>query len=105
MAEEKWKRVDVRLSDAADQVMRTALLGRRGDISEGIRRAILSTNWDDIQIVKRRGMRQRFWRTSFLISLPVYENLKEFAQKKNTDVSTLIDAIILSYYSRPHDEL
>ena len=102
MTEADWKRVSVSLSEKADNLLRT-VARRKGDLSEGLRTAILNTNWDEVELVKRRKTYQKFLRTSFAISVPVYEKLKECARNRGVEVSMLIDAIIITYYSRPHD--
>ena len=99
MAEEDWKRVSVRLSEEADNYLRL-VSRRKGDLGEALRKAILNTDWDQVQLVKRRKTFQSFWRTSFTINAPVYEKLKKCAQDRGVEVSVLIDAIVVSYYSR-----
>jgi len=102
MAKDEWKRVSLSLSEKADNLLRT-VARRKGDLSECLRTAILNTNWDEVELVKRRKTYQNFLRTSFAISVPVYEKLKECARNRGVEVSVLIDAIIIAYYSRPHD--
>ena len=102
MTEADWKRVSVSLSERADNLLRT-VARRKGDLSEGLRTAILNTDWDEVELVKRRKTYQKFLRTSFAISVPVYEKLKECARNRGVEVSMLIDAIIITYYSRLPD--
>jgi hypothetical protein len=102
MPEDEWKRISLSLSEKADNLLRT-VARRKGDLSERLRTAILNTNWDEVELVKRRKTHQKFLRTSFAISVPVYEKLKESARNRGGEVSVLIDAIIIAYYSRPHD--
>ncbi|MGO9376034.1 MAG: hypothetical protein ACLQBD_28625 [Syntrophobacteraceae bacterium] len=102
MTEADWKRVSVSLSENADNLLRT-VARRKGDLSEGLRTAILNTNWDEVELAKRRKTYQKFLRTSFAISVPIYEKIKECARNSGVEVSMLIDAIIITYYSRPHD--
>ena len=99
MAEEDWKRVSVRLSEEADNYLRL-VSRRKGDLGEALRKAILNTDWDKVQLAKRRKTFQRFWRTSFSINAPVYKKLKKCAQDRGVEVGVLIDAIIVSYYSQ-----
>jgi predicted RNA-binding protein YlxR (DUF448 family) len=103
MAEEEWKRVSVRLSEEADNLLRL-VSRRKGDLGEALRKAILNTDWEKVQLAKRRKTFQRFWRTSFTINAPVYEKLKESARKRGVEVGVLIDAIIVSYYFPPEGE-
>ncbi len=99
MAEEQWKSVGVRLSAKADSLLRSAAR-RKGDIGELLRTAIVNTNWDEVELVQRRKTYQAFWKTSFLISEQLYEELKQHARKRGVEVSVLIDGIVVSYYSR-----
>ena len=100
MAEDDWKRVSIRLSEEADNLLRLASR-RKGDLGEALRQAILNTDWDKVQLAKRRRTFQRFFRTSFAISAQVYEKLKKCAQDRGVEVGMLIDAIIISYFSQP----
>lgn len=104
MSEEKRKRVDVRLSEKADYLLRAAGW-RKGDLSQGLRKAILDTDWDRVEVLKRRRTSQRFLRTGFSIDPEVYEKLKECAKTRGVEVSGLIDAIIISYYSQSRNNL
>lgn len=98
VAEDRWKSVGVRLSAKADGVLRS-VARRKGDIGELLRTAIVNTNWDIVELVQRRKTNQAFWKTSFLISEQLYEELKQHARKRGVEVSVLIDGIVVSYYS------
>jgi hypothetical protein len=103
VAEEQWKSVGVRLSTNADSLLRS-MARRKGDIGELLRTAIVNTNWDEVELVQRRKTYQPFWKTSFLISDQLYEELKQHARKRGVEVSALIDGIVVSYYSRKQQD-
>lgn len=94
-----WKRLSLNLTETADSLLRTAVQ-RKGDISEKFREAAQNTNWEELEI---RGFRKReegIIQTSATIEISLYESLKEHAKKRKVPVSALIEAIIISYYSR-----
>ncbi len=103
VVEEHWKSVGVRLSAKADGLLRS-VARRKGDIGELLRTAIVNTNWDEVELVQRRKTYQAFWKTSFLISEQLYEELKHHARKRDVELSVLIDGIVVSYYTRKQQD-
>jgi len=99
MAVKAWKRVNVKLSEKADALLRQSLR-RKGDLTRLFHEALTNTNWDEVEVVSRRKTYQVFMETSVGMTGEFYEKLKEYAQKRDVEVSALIDAILIAYYSR-----
>ena len=100
MTEEEWTRVSASLSEKADELLRSKLR-RKGDIGERFRKAISGTDWDTLEILKRRKTLQAWRVTGFTIQRRVYDKLRLAANKRGVEISALLDAIIISYYSQP----
>ena len=100
MAEEKPKPINLRLSEKADNLLRKSLR-RKGDLSRRFHDAILNTDWDEVEVLTRRKTYQVFMETSIPMEPELYEKLKEHARKRGIEISALIDAVIIAYYS--HD--
>jgi hypothetical protein len=101
MAEEKPKPINLRLSEKADNLLRKSLR-RKGDLTRRFHDAVLSANWDEVEVVTRRKTYQAFMETSIPMEPELYEKLKECARKRGVEISALIDALIIAYYS--HDQ-
>jgi hypothetical protein len=99
MSEQEWKALTVKLSRQADELLRQNLR-RRGDLSRRFTEALENTDWDSVEAVSRRKTYQAFFETSIAVSPALYQRLKEYALKREVEISPLIDAIIVSYYSR-----
>jgi hypothetical protein len=99
MTEQEWKSLNVKLSQQADELLRQNLR-RRGDLSRRFTEALQNTVWDSVDVISRRKTYQPFFETSIAVSMTLYQELKEYALKREIEISPLIDAIIISYYSR-----
>mgnify|MGYP000903944724 FL=1 len=99
MTEQEWKSLNVKLSQQADELLRQNLR-RRGDLSRRFAEALQNTVWDSVDVISRRKTYQPFFETSIAVSMTLYQELKEYALKREVEISPLIDAIIIAYYSR-----
>lgn len=101
MEEEDWKRISITLGKRADTLLRARGLRRRGDLSKFFREALTNSNWHEADVVTRRKTYQPFYKTSVSIPVKLYESLKQCARERAVEIGALIDAILISYYSRP----
>lgn len=94
-----WRRVPLNLTETADALLRT-VVQRKGDISEKFREAAQNTNWEALEIRGFRKSHESIIQTAATVETSLYESLKEHAKKRRVPLSALVDAIIISYYSR-----
>jgi hypothetical protein len=96
--EKDWKHLNVYLSDKADSLIRDRMR-RKGDLTKLFHEAAENTNWDLLEIPKRRKTFQTFHQTSIAMTDTFHKKLKDYAKKNKIEVSALIDAIIIFYFS------
>lgn len=99
MSEQEWMSLNINLSKQADQLLRQNL-HRRGDLSKRFAEAVQNTDWDSVEVFSRRRTYQEFFKTSIIVSAALYQRLKDYALKREIEIGPLIDAIVISYYSR-----
>lgn len=99
MTEQESKFLNVKLSKQADELLREGMR-RKGDLSKRFAEALQNTEWDSVEVVSRRRTYPELFETSIAVSTALHRRLKEYALKRGVEISPLIDAIIVSYYSR-----
>lgn len=93
----------LRLSQKADKVLR-ARVGRKGDVSSRVIEALTGTDLRAVDVaprVKTPGSgRETFFATSVAFDRAFYENVSAIAIERNVSTASLIDAAVVSFYSR-----
>ena len=103
MGREGKKEIKLRLGEQADILLRQNLQ-RKGDLTERFIQALSGTNWDKVEIPRRRKTYQHFFHTSIYVRPELHLKLKEYAESRGVEMSALIDAIIVVYYSQELNE-
>ena len=103
MSREGKKEIKLRLGEKADILLRQNLQ-RRGDLTKRFIQALSGTNWDKVEIPRRRKTYQQFFHTSIYVRPELHLELEKYAEKRGVEMSALIDAIIIAYYSHELNE-
>lgn len=93
----------LRLSQKADKVLR-ARVGRKGDVSSRVIEALTGTDLRAVDVaprVKTPGSgRETFFATSVAFDRAFYDSVSAIAIERNVSTASLIDAAVVSFYSR-----